>query len=116
MNDQDQNYSRLRLCINLRAGDILPSCGARGSRDLATKLEKALMDRNLPYELETVHCMGKCHIGPALQLMPRGPILVGLDPDDLDVLLDLLAAKDFASLQERYKEPDESLSPIGQSL
>lgn len=116
MNDQDQNYSRLRLCINLRAGDILPSCGARGSRDLAKKLENALAERNLPYELETVHCMGKCHIGPALQLMPRGPILVGLDPEDLDVFLDMLAAKDFEGLQERYKEPEENLSQIGQSL
>ena len=115
MSDQDQNYSKLRLCINLRAGDILPSCGARGSRELANALEKALEDRDLPFTLETVHCMGKCHIGPAIQLMPRGPILVGLNSDNLDNLLELLEKRDFNRLEELYKEPEESVSLIGQT-
>lgn len=98
----------LRLCTNFRAGQVLPSCGARGADALKAVIEEALAAREqagnpFPLAFETAHCMGQCHIGPTLRLVPAGPFLMGVKTrQDVDRILDLVtggrideAAADF---------------------
>ena len=99
-------FRALRLCTNYRAGYTLPSCGARGAKEVAAELERQWPERNLPFELETVHCMGKCHIGPTMKLIPGGPFIMGAQSkEDVTRILDLLEAGDFDRAAEEYAEP-----------
>ena len=100
-------YKALMLCTNFRAGQILPSCGAVGSQDLAIALKEGLREREIPLRLETVHCMGKCHLGPTMRLIPRGPFIMGVQPENLDHVLDLLEARDYEALGRAYPLPTE---------
>ena len=106
MNPPFEPYSKLRLCINWRAGDVLPSCGQNGSRDLIDPLECGLKERMTGLELETVHCMGKCHIGPTLQLIPKGPHLFRVRPEDIGHILDLLENRDYDRLATEFADPE----------
>lgn len=99
-------YDRLRACTNFRAGDILPSCGAVKSKELAKLLEDGIAARGIPLKFEKVHCMGKCHIGPTLKLLPAGPFLQGAQPEDAERLLDMLEAGDIEAAQEAFPNPD----------
>lgn len=100
-------YTTLRICVNVRADARLPSCGARGSRALFTALKKGFEDRQIPLTLDTVHCMGKCHLGPTMQLLPKGPYIMGAQEEDVPEILDLLEAGDFATLADRFPLPKE---------
>lgn len=99
-------FRALRLCTNFRAGYTLPSCGARGAKDVAEELERQWPNRNLPFVLETVHCMGKCHIGPTMKLIPGGPFIMGANSkEDVNRILDLLESGDFDRVAEEYSLP-----------
>jgi len=67
----------LNICINFRAGNLIPSCGAVGSKELADALEVNIAKRGLPITLQRLHCMGKCHIGPTVKLSHGGPFIMG---------------------------------------
>lgn len=95
-------YRALKACINRRAGDLVPSCGARGSEALIARLETALEEAGVPLAVETVHCMGKCHLGPTLRLVPAGPFLMGVTPDTAGDLARLLAAGDVDGAARRF--------------
>ena len=43
--------------MNYRANNLVDSCGARGSKELAAALKKAIEAQDLPITLETVHCI-----------------------------------------------------------
>ncbi len=99
-------YRALRLCTNYRAGYTLPSCGARGAKEVAEELQRQWPERNLPFDLETVHCMGKCHIGPTMKLIPGGPFILGAQTkEDVTRILDLLETGDADRAAEEYAEP-----------
>ena len=55
----------LTVCINVRKPPFA-SCGARGSLQLLEELRQ----KNLPIELQTIACLGKCEIGPNARLSP----------------------------------------------
>ena len=97
----------LNICVNFRAGTILPSCGARGSRELADALEKGIAERNLPLTLKRLHCMGKCHIGPTMRLSPAGAFVMGAREEDVPRILDLIQAGDFAGLADAFPLPEQ---------
>ena len=103
----DSGYDTLRVCVNFRAGDILPSCAARGSKDLAAALERKLPDALPSMKLMKVHCLGRCHLGPTLRLSPIGPFLLGVGADDVDWLLAKLAAGEIDALREAFPDPKE---------
>ena len=88
-NTPERRYPRLKVCVNFRAGDVLPSCGAKGSRELAQSLKEEIAKRGDFISLETVHCLGKCHIGPTLKLLPSGPFLQGAQAADAACIADL---------------------------
>ena len=59
----------IRLCTNKRLNkDKLPSCGGRGSRDLADAIEKTLLAQSIPAKLIRSPCMNNCKIGPNLKI------------------------------------------------
>lgn len=102
----EAGFDTLRLCINFRAGDFLPSCGARGAKRLHEALGEG-MARTLPdMTLKPVHCLGRCHLGPTIRLSPRGPFLLGAQAEDVPFILDRLAAGDIAALQAAFPDPE----------
>ena len=59
----------VRLCTNKRLNtDKVPSCGGRGSRELADKLEKVLLQGGIPAKLIRSPCMNNCQIGPNVKI------------------------------------------------
>lgn len=106
-NADRRRYTRLRLCTNFRAGDLLPSCGARGSKDLARLLRQEIEKRGGFISLETVHCLGKCHIGPTLKLLPGGPYLQGASPQDAARIAEGLLNEEYEELERQF--PGETL-------
>ena len=102
----ERSFRALRLCTNFRAGYTLPSCGARGADDVNAEIARQWPDRSMPFEYETVHCMGKCHIGPTLRLVPAGPFLMGVKTaEDVTRVLDLLEAGDIEKAAEEFPAP-----------
>jgi len=97
----------INICINFRAGDILPSCGVRGGRELADALENGISERNLPYTFNRLHCMGKCHIGPTMRLSPGGAFIMGAQAADVPRILDFLQAEDLDGLAAAFPLMEE---------
>ncbi|MFT6581145.1 MAG: (2Fe-2S) ferredoxin domain-containing protein [Alphaproteobacteria bacterium] len=92
----------IHICTNWRAGDIMPSCGAKGAKEFADALETGLKERNLPFTFRRLHCMGKCHIGPTMKISHGGPFVMGAQADDAPKILDLLANAEFDALAEAF--------------
>ena len=66
---QQKPLFKVRLCINKRLNtDDVPSCAARGSRELADKLERLILENSIPAELVRSPCMNNCRIGPNLKI------------------------------------------------
>ena len=100
----------LNICINFRAGDLLPSCGAVGSKELADALESGIAERDLPLTFRRLHCMGKCHIGPTVKLSHGGPFIMGAKESDVPQILDWLEAEDFEALKAAFPSPKSSIN------
>ncbi len=100
----------LNICINFRAGNLLPSCGAVGSRELADALEAGIAERGLPITFKRLHCMGKCHIGPTVKLSHGGPFIMGAKESDVSQILDWLEAEDFDALKAAFPLPKVDLN------
>ncbi len=111
MSDEPQSRpTTLSICVNFRAGDRLPSCGARGSRELADALEAGIAERGLPLVLKRLHCMGKCHIGPTMRIWPGGPFIMGAQEPDVPEILDQLEERDWDALAARFPLPEDDLN------
>lgn len=101
-----RQFRALRLCTNFRAGFTLPSCGARGAEEIRAEIARQWPERNMPFEFETVHCMGKCHIGPTLRLVPAGPFLMGAKTkEDVTRILDLLETGNIEQAAQEFPAP-----------
>ncbi len=102
----ERTFRALRLCTNFRAGYTLPSCGARGADEVNAEIARQWPERSMAFEFETVHCMGKCHIGPTLRLVPAGPFLMGVKTkEDVTRILDLLEAGDIEQAAAEFPVP-----------
>ncbi len=100
----------LNICINFRGGDMLPSCGKVGSRELADALEAGIAERGLALTFKRLHCMGKCHIGPTVKLSHGGPFVMGAQASDVPQILDWLEAEDFDALAAAFPLPKTELN------
>jgi len=83
----------LLICINKRMDTTRPSCGYRGSIELADAIEKGVAERELGLEIERIHCLGHCQKGPTMRLAPGGKFYLGKGVDDADAVLDDLAGR-----------------------
>ena len=63
---------KLLVCTNFRANPNHPSCGARGSKEIAAALAQQLLKKNVSIEIEEIQCMGYCKGGPNVRLIPNG--------------------------------------------
>ena len=95
-------HRTLNICINFRAGNRLPSCGAVGSRELADALEVGIKERGMPLTLRRLHCRGKCHIGPTVKLSHGGPFVMGAKANGVPQILDWIEVEDWKALQEAF--------------
>ena len=60
---------KVRICENKRLGlDDVPSCGRRGSRELADDIEQRIQAENIPAEVVRSPCMNNCEIGPNIKI------------------------------------------------
>ena len=85
---------RLLVCVNPLGGANKPCCGGdRGSEALARRLEDQIKARGIRCEVARIHCLNKCHQGPAMRLAPGGEFWLGVAGDDLPGLLDKLGAE-----------------------
>ncbi len=109
VNTTDASYTKIVMCTNWRAGGIMPSCGENGAKPLATALEKGIKERNLPFDFQTLHCMGKCHLGPTMRLVPSGPFIMGANEQDAEHILDLLEAHKFEQLAQEFPLKEKAL-------
>ena len=97
---------QIRLCVNYRANNLVDSCGARGSKELAAALKKGIKEHNLPVTVETVHCMSKCHLGPTIRVLPNGPYIMGCQESDVPEILEKLGKGDIEALANRFPLPE----------
>ena len=104
-----QNKRWIRACVNLRAKGKLTSCGAKGSRELVAALKTGIELRRLPWNIELVHCMGKCHLGPTMKVLPDGCYIMGASETDVPRILDLLEIGDIKTIAEAFPMPPEAL-------
>ncbi len=80
------------VCINYRANPGLPSCAARGSRQLADLIERGIKDGEIDIELERFKCLGRCEYGPNLKLAPGGQLITGAHADNILGIMDEIRA------------------------
>lgn len=62
----------LIFCTNLRPLGGQPSCGGRGSVELAEAVEAYINARGLALRVDHSVCLGHCHEGPNVRLAPGG--------------------------------------------
>ncbi|MEO5338037.1 MAG: (2Fe-2S) ferredoxin domain-containing protein [Magnetospirillum sp. WYHS-4] len=102
----------LIVCVNLRPAGYKPSCAARGSRDLADRIEEGLRARGIALVVERICCLGHCKEGPAVRFAPGGEFLLGVTEADLPHLLDM-AERLCAGRPEPVANPLADLPPPG---
>ncbi len=82
--------STLVICVNRRFQGDKPSCAARGSVELADRLEQEISSRSIDIAVERLKCFGHCDKGPVMRLVPGGRFYFDLTEDDLLPALDTL--------------------------
>lgn len=103
--DRSPGFKALFHCVNYRASGNVPSCGARGAPELAEELQKEWDSRDMALDLKPVHCLGRCHLGPTLRLVPGGQFLVGASkPGDGKRIVELIDREDYETLNTEYAE------------
>lgn len=100
----------LLICINRRFRLDEPSCAARGSLELATRLEAGVRARRINVTIERSVCMGRCPTGPTLRLIPNGTFFDSPRLEDAAAILDDLELR-FGHRAEADDTPP--LPPFG---
>lgn len=77
---------KVLVCTNFRVSSNHPSCGARGSEALFKTLSEVL--RDMPIQIEHSPCMGLCHVGPNIRLVPKGKCFNEVSEQDLPLLIE----------------------------
>ena len=98
----------LRACINFRAGKQLPSCGDVGSREMVASLIHAIEEAGIDWRVEAVHCMGQCHAGPTMRILPNGPYIMGVRESNVPDVVQKLKAGDLNGLAVAYPMPSRN--------
>lgn len=83
----------VRLCINKRLNtDAQPSCAARGSKELADKIESILLEQSIPAKLVRSPCMNNCQIGPNLKIQ-AAELFNGVSEDNIPEIIEAVKAE-----------------------
>ncbi len=74
---------------------------------MTAALREGLEARGLDWRFETMHCMGKCHVGPTMRVLPNGPFIMGVVEADVPRVLDYLEAGDIEGLAKAFPLPPD---------
>ncbi|MDY6991477.1 MAG: (2Fe-2S) ferredoxin domain-containing protein [Pseudomonadota bacterium] len=80
------------ICVNYRRNPWLPSCGARGSLEIAQALELEIKAHGIAAQVERIHCFGECEQGPNVRIMPGGAFFRHVRLEDVADILAILAS------------------------
>ena len=72
---------------------------------MVVALEAGIASRGLSWQIEKVHCMGKCHLGPTMRILPNGSFIMGAQEVDVPQILDLLEKGDLNGLANAFPLP-----------
>ncbi len=103
-------FGTLLICVNRRFRLDEPSCAARGSLELAARLEEGVRAGRINVKIERSVCLGHCATGPTLRLIPGGKFFDGSQAGDGAAILDQLKTQ-FGRRGET--DSAESLPPFG---
>jgi len=78
------------ICVNHRRNPQLPSCGARGSLEIAQALELEIAAQGVAAQVERIHCFGACEQGPNLRIMPGGAFFRHVRLEDVAHIIAIL--------------------------
>ena len=81
---------KVLVCTNFRANPNHPSCGARDSNTIFKMLSEALHDTSIL--TESSPCMGLCHAGPNVRLVPYGKCFNEVSVNELKPLIEEIKA------------------------
>ena len=100
------------VCENHRPDDSgRPSCGARGGKQIRAELKHKLAELGLhkTYRVNRAGCLGQCEHGPNLVIYPQGIWYAGVQPDDVDAIIEESILNDKVierlQLKETVEEP-----------
>lgn len=99
-------FKKMRVCRNFRQGTLLPSCGASGANELADALLAQVKEAGDFIDVELVHCLGRCHMGPTVKLTPAGPFLQEVKAEDVPRLIKMLKTGDVAAMEAAFPTRD----------
>ncbi|MBT4889268.1 MAG: (2Fe-2S) ferredoxin domain-containing protein [Rhodospirillales bacterium] len=85
----EQQSNKLAICVNKRFSDK-PSCGMRGSIEIANAMESGITERKLDIQVERIICFGMCTQGPSMRLIPGGDFFRQVKIEDVSNILDQL--------------------------
>ncbi len=68
----------------------MPSCGAKGSDQVAMKFQEELMKRGLDSKvlLSVTGCLGACELGPVVVVYPDGVWYGNVKPEDVPEIVE----------------------------
>ena len=78
------------VCVNERPENFMPSCGRRGSLLMLAALRRALAERALDVDLQTIRCLGLCEKGPNVRVVPSSSLYHEVTAADVPALVDSL--------------------------
>lgn len=84
----------LLVCTNHRHNPNQPSCGGRDGVALKRAIAELIQHEVINLAVQEIQCLGECESGPNVRLVPSGPLLRGVNKNDLSALIK--AAKEFA--------------------
>lgn len=82
----------IAICVNRRYGVDRPSCGGRGSLEIADAIEAGVRERRIDIAVERIVCFGRCSEGPNFRYLPGGAFTTGFSITEVAALLDRLAS------------------------
>ena len=93
------------VCANARPERGRPSCAARGSDQVVTRLTLAVLGRGLAdVAVTTSGCLGPCFEGPNVVVYPEGIWYAGVGEGDVEEIASHLAG---GPVVERLVRPDD---------
>ena len=102
MTDARDETTKLTRCTIVRQPTALRR--RRQSRD-GCRLTRAVEEAGIDWRIEAVHCMGQCHAGPTMRILPNGPYVMGVQEADVPDVIGKLADDDLEGLAATYPMP-----------
>ncbi len=90
---ESSDTPKFAICINRRFGSDRPSCGTRGSQNIADAIEAGVRERKINVMIERIVCFGMCNNGPNMRLIPGGAFHKDVSLDQVNELLSMLESE-----------------------